>query len=323
LKPTQEDRAANGRTRIKGVTYRYFGVFDGHGGPQCSEFLRKKLHAALLNHIRQAPRPRRPGRDSDSFIALQTALVSAAMNDTFKRIDSEFIEAAKRGSWGDGSTALAVLLTGNSPDAMLLSIANAGDCRAVLCSAGKAIRLTEDHKPNSSDERARIESVGGSVINVMGIWRVGVSVTADSAKQTWLSVSRSFGDLQLKEPSAVVSSVPDVTHRVVSASDCFLVLACDGVWDVLSDQEVIDIVLRGTSCDPKSSAVDIVRTAHQRKSGDNLTCTVIMFPWAASVIRTASTALASQQAATSSATGAPALTASAAAASDELDDMFA
>lgn len=317
LKPTQEDRAANGRTRIKGVTYRYFGVFDGHGGPQCSEFLRKKLHTGLLNHIRQAPRPRRIGKDVESFVALQTSLATNAIMDTFKRVDAEFMDTARRQSWNEGSTALTVLLTGNDPNEMLLSVANVGDCRAVLCAAGRAVRLSEDHKPNSSLERSRIEAVGGSVINVMGIWRVGVSVIADSATRTWLSVSRSFGDAQLKEPTPVVSSVPDVVHRVLTPTDCFFVIACDGIWDVLSDQDVVDIVLRGNLSDPRAAAVDIVRTAHQRKSADNLTCTVVMFPWALSVMQTAASALTSV-----SASGVPSAAGSEPAEA-EVDDMFA
>jgi serine/threonine protein phosphatase PrpC len=292
LKPTQEDRMAAGRTRIKGVTYRYFGVFDGHGGPQCSEFLRKKLHTGVMNHIRQAPRVRKHAREEDSgFAAVQTQLMTNAIVDTFKRVDGEFLEQARRNGWGDGSTALVVMLAGNHSSDALLTVANVGDCRAVLCCGGAAVRLSEDHKPGRNDERNRIAAAGGTVLTVMGIHRVGcVSDGIAPSKRTWLSVSRSFGDISLKEPTAVVVSTPEITMRPIGGDDWFFVIACDGVWDVLSDQEVVDVVLasgrdeKGESLDVKAAATAVVRTAHQRKSADNLTATVVMFPWQASAV---------------------------------------
>lgn len=326
LKPTQEDRAANGRTRIKGVTYRYFGVFDGHGGPQCSEFLRKKLHTGILAHIRQAPRPKKHGREGDGT-GLQSQLIGNAITYTFKRMDAEFLELARRHSWADGSTALTVMVTGNEPGDLLLTVANVGDCRAVVCDGGKAVRLSEDHKPDRNDERNRIASAGGAVINVMGIWRVGTAPeSAGGSARTWLSVSRSFGDVSLKEPSAVVCSVPDTLHRPVGAEDCFVVTACDGVWDVLSDQEVVDVVVanivgKDDVIDTKAAATAVVRTAHQRKSGDNLTCTIIVFPWQAARLKAL---WAGAAPAASGAEGArAAVPAPPAPPVEEVDDMFA
>jgi len=128
-------------------------------------------------------------------------------------------------------------------------VANAGDSRAVLCRGGKAIDLSEDHKPGRKDERARIERAGGTVSELQcGSHRIhrvnGV-----------LSVSRAIGDLVFKQSldhvapeKQVVCSTPDVRILPRGASDEFLVLACDGVWDVLSSQKVVDLIrphLRG------------------------------------------------------------------------------
>ena len=134
-KPTQEDRFSNGRTRLRGLHLRYFGVFDGHGGCMCSEFLRKRLHNAVMKCVRQAPRPRRrvqPGTVDADVVDV----TKASLTEAFATLDSEFLTQAKRDHLDDGSTALVTMLLGNSEDNMSIVVANAGDCRAVLCRGG-------------------------------------------------------------------------------------------------------------------------------------------------------------------------------------------
>ncbi len=133
-KPTQEDRFSNGRTRLKGTHLRYFAVFDGHGGSQCSEFLRKRMHNAVMKTVRQAPRRRR-----NADVELKT-VVANAMPEAFASLDGEFLATAKRDSLDDGSTALVTMVVGNTPEDLSLVVANAGDCRAVLCRAGELSR---------------------------------------------------------------------------------------------------------------------------------------------------------------------------------------
>lgn len=134
------------------------------------------------------------------------------------------------------------------------------------------MRLSEDHKPNSREERSRIERAGGCVVNFNGIWRVCTAGAAAGLKlvdddSLFLSTSRAFGNLlrlfhdcyhhcdatinlyvwllcsgdrKLKIGN-LVSAIPEVTAHRLHWGDLFFVLACDGVWDVLSDQEVIEI----------------------------------------------------------------------------------
>ena len=108
----------------------------------------------------------------------------------------------------------------------VLTVANAGDSRAVLCRRGKAVALSRDHKPMDDDERARIVKAGGFVQE----GRVNGS----------LALSRAIGDLEYKrskELSArdeIVTAYPEIHSEKISAGDEFVVIACDGIWDVLT-----------------------------------------------------------------------------------------
>jgi len=103
--------------------------------------------------------------------------------------------------------------------------------------------LSVDHKPNSKDERQRIENAGGVVVWA-GTWRVcGV-----------LAVSRAFGDRPLKR---YVIATPDIKEENLKDDDEFLILASDGLWDVMSNQVRLKCIL----CDAVRSQ-DIVGRLH-------------------------------------------------------------
>lgn len=136
-----------------------------------------------------------------------------------------------------GCTAVCVLLTED-----LLVCANAGDSRAVICREGKALALSNDHKPNDPAERSRIEAAGATVQENVVDGRVYSRINGN------LNLSRAIGDLDYKRrtdlPAAqqVVSSTPEILSVVRSPTDEFLFLACDGIWDVKSNQDVVDFV---------------------------------------------------------------------------------
>merc|ERR1711991_209566 len=123
-----------------------------------------------------------------------------------------------------GSTVAAAYLTG-SGEGRMLHTANCGDARIVLCRSGKAQRLTVDHKGTDPDEVKRIQEAGGLVVlnRVSGI----------------LAVTRSLGDLKMKE---YVIGEPYCEDTPLVAGDTYVVVACDGLWDVASDQEVCDVL---------------------------------------------------------------------------------
>lgn len=128
-----------------------------------------------------------------------------------------------------GCTAVAAVVRRGT-----ITVANSGDSRAVMCRRGRAVELSFDHKPDNPSELQRISRAGGFVRNgrVSGC----------------LALSRSLGDLGLKRNGALTASqqmitaMPDVIVEAVTEEDEFLVLACDGIWEMRSSQEVVDFV---------------------------------------------------------------------------------
>lgn len=215
-----------------------------------------------------------------------------AFSESFQKTDAQVVQ---KNPSRDGSTALLIWFVGNyssgtsissgsfSPELAYYTI-NLGDCRAVLCRGGYGIPLTTDHKPSRPDEKQRIINAGGFVGTFAGISRVysatgaGLSVQQQPESATYLAVSRAFGDRPLKVPSALVSCEPEVKRFSVEHEDLFIVVACDGIWDVISNQEAVNIGLTYFS-DAQRAADAIVKEAYKRGSSDNLTATVIQFGW--------------------------------------------
>uniref|UniRef100_A0A6N2NC48 protein-serine/threonine phosphatase n=1 Tax=Salix viminalis TaxID=40686 RepID=A0A6N2NC48_SALVM len=189
-------------TRIDGVDGEIiglFGVFDGHGGARAAEYVKHNLFSNLIKH---------PKFISDT---------KSAISDAYNHTDSEFLKSENNQNRDAGSTASTAILVGDR-----LLVANVGDSRAVICRGGNAIAVSRDHKPDRSDERQRIEDAGGFVMWA-GTWRVGGV----------LAVSRAFGDRLLKQ---YVVADPEIQEEKVDSSLEFLILASDGLWDVVTNE---------------------------------------------------------------------------------------
>lgn len=161
--------------------------------------------------------------------------------------------------------------------------ANAGDSRSVLCRGGKAVSLSEDHKPDDAIEKARIYAAGGTVVN----GRVCEN----------LNLSRALGDFNYKDfskPPAehIISGVPDMQTVTLTAEDEFLILACDGCWETHDRQAVVDFlrpqlqkasegeeskVMVRTLCDflDKSMCKDLRSPSFDGSGCDNMTMLVV------------------------------------------------
>lgn len=147
-------------------------------------------------------------------------------------------------------------------------VANAGDCRAVLGKRGKAIEMSRDHKPNCSSEKLRIEKLGG--------------VVYDGYLNGQLSVARAIGDWHMKGPKGVacpLSAEPELEEAILTEEDEFLVLGCDGLWDVMSSQCAVTIARKELMLhnDPQRCSQVLVREALKRNTCDNLTALVVCF----------------------------------------------
>lgn len=146
--------------------------------------------------------------------------------------DFEFTKNMKEEPGSDsGCTAVVALLKGNE-----LYVANAGDSRCIVCRNGKAVDMSFDHKPEDEPERERIIKAGGRV-------------TADGRVNGGLNLSRAIGDhaykqsKELSDKEQMITALPDIkTLTINPGEDEFLVLACDGIWNFMSSQQVVDFV---------------------------------------------------------------------------------
>ncbi|KAH9677286.1 putative protein phosphatase 2C 76 [Citrus sinensis] len=176
--------------------------------------------------------------------------------ETYQQTDVDFLESERDTYRDDGSTASTAVLVGNH-----LYVANVGDSRTVISKAGKAIPLSEDHKPNRCDERKRIENAGG-VVMWAGTWRVGGV----------LAMSRAFGNRMLKQ---FVVAEPEIQDLEVDEGFELLVLASDGLWDVVPNEDAVALARTGE--EPEIAARKLTETAFTRGSADNITCIVVRF----------------------------------------------
>uniref|UniRef100_A0A1D1YCC2 protein-serine/threonine phosphatase n=1 Tax=Anthurium amnicola TaxID=1678845 RepID=A0A1D1YCC2_9ARAE len=226
----------------------FYGVFDGHGGKHAADFACNNL-------------PRFVVEDEDFPREIERVVSSA-----FLQTDTAFAEACTiNSSLASGTTALAALVIGRS-----LVVANAGDCRAVLCRRGKAIEMSRDHKPACNWEKKRIEASGGYV--------------DDGYLNGQLNVSRALGDWHMegmKDRHGVgpLSAEPEVMSMRLTDEDEFLIMGCDGIWDVFLSQNAVDFARRKLQehNDPVTCCKELVDEALKRKSGDNLAVVVVCF----------------------------------------------
>lgn len=138
-------------------------------------------------------------------------------------------------------------------------VANIGDSRAVLSKNGQAERITVEDRCDNIDEQMRIKSQNGLIV----MNRVGGV----------LAVTRAFGDHALRDSG--LTAVPHVVKHTLKPFDKFFVIASDGVWDELSDQDAVNYCKDDAST--KQICQAIVNTAIQKGSKDNVSCIVLRF----------------------------------------------
>ena len=206
---------------IDGNNTGLFAVFDGHGGKECAEFVQKHFVEVL--------------KQNSNF---ENKDYQTALKETFKRMDELMLEedgVTKKSDsrfYSQGCTANVVLITPKH-----IICANAGDSRSVLARSQngkdyKSWTLSEDHKPESDWEKARIIASGNKV--------------KEGRVNGTLALSRGFGDFKYKTNESLphdeqaVTCEPDVQVMIRQQhKDKFIVIACDGIWDCLSDDECI------------------------------------------------------------------------------------
>ncbi|CAM8941349.1 unnamed protein product [Rhodiola kirilowii] len=249
----------------------FCGIFDGHGphGHLVSRNVRDKLPLKLLSSLRSSKlKQNGSGRtwikggtknsiagelekDEDAEDKLNLFWMETFLK-SFKSMDKELRSHSSIDSFCSGSTAVTVVKQGSK-----LFIGNIGDSRAILATKDSSntvvpVQLTVDLKPDLPREAERINRCKGRVFalqdepEVCRVW-----LPFDNAPG--LAMARAFGDFCLKEYGVI--SVPEFSHRTLTEMDQFIVLASDGVWDVLSNEQVVEIV---ASAPTRSSAARTV-----------------------------------------------------------------
>lgn len=269
------DRVIDGTSKcLSHLTTHFFGVYDGHGGSQVANYCRDRLHSALEDELNTVMASLSDGSIKDTC----QEQWKRTFTNCFLRVDDEVA-----GKYGPepvtpetvGTTAVVALVCSSH-----IIVANCGDSRAVLCRGKEAIALSVDHKPNREDEYERIEAAGGKVIQWNGHRVFGV-----------LAMSRSIGDRYLK-PSIIPD--PEVMFVPRAKEDECLILASDGLWDVMTNEEVCEMARkrillwhkkyaetlpfpRGEGIDPaaQSAAECLSNRALQKGSKDNITVVVV------------------------------------------------
>lgn len=226
----------------------FYGVFDGHGGKHAADFVCSNLFKLIME-------------DEDFPKHIDKVITSA-----FLQADTAFAEVCTIDSaMASGTTALAALIVGRS-----LVVANVGDCRAVLSRRGKAIEMSRDHKPSCIREKNRIEATGGYIY--------------DGYLNGQLNVARALGDWHMEgmkdaDGAGPLSAEPELMKTKLTEEDEFLIIGCDGIWDVFRSQNAVDFARRKLQDhnDPSACCRDLVDEALKRKSGDNLAVVVVCF----------------------------------------------
>ncbi|KAL5705233.1 protein-serine/threonine phosphatase [Ranunculus cassubicifolius] len=223
---------------IKGLELGLFAIYDGHLGDSVPAYLQKNLFSNILNE--------------DEFWSDPHRSISKAYEKTDEAILSHNPDLGR-----GGSTAVTAIVINSEK----LWVANVGDSRAVLSKGGKAIQMSVDHEPNT--ERGSIENRGGFVSNMPGdVPRVNGQ----------LAVSRAFGDKSLKSH---LRCDPDVRNEDINSATDFLILASDGLWKVMDNQEAVDIARRYR--DPQKAARQLTAESLIRESKDDISCVVVRF----------------------------------------------
>ncbi|CAF1248248.1 unnamed protein product [Adineta steineri] len=255
--------------------WSYFGIFDGHAGFRTAIKSAEKLHLRIVSSLNSLV------QDNENLKSLPTITSSQldfnklemAMKDAYFKFDNEWREENRSNNPDDksGSTAISCLV-----DSERIYFLNVGDSRAILVSPdGRILLATKDHKPSDQAERQRIHEAGGTVL----IQRVNGS----------LAVSRALGDFEYKNncnrrpDQQLVSPEPEITFYAHSNKQdeqiAFVVLACDGIWDVLTNEELATYILgrmhvTDDLCEIANTVLDMCL---YKGSKDNMSLVIIAF----------------------------------------------
>ena len=254
--------------------FYFFGVYDGHGGSGCSIYLKNNLHKFIKNFSKEA--------------------IKEAINKTEEKfLKEEALDEKGEEKDQSGSCGIMAMIQKNK-----CIISNVGDSRLVVYKKNSVFFCTQDHKPGSNIEKERITKAGGKIYQTPSLFPLYQN--GKEIEIPWrvlpgrLSVSRTFGDIEAKNEKFggnknVVVALPDITEIELNEEFNLIVLGCDGIFDVLSNEEILEcvkIVLKEKNIKEINDEVNIselcgdfaemiIKSSLAKDSFDNVSCIVI------------------------------------------------
>lgn len=228
------------------------GVFDGHGGGKISNELQKEILILKSKKIKS------------TFINKKSDTSKLKFQDYFTQINNNLRKKYPFYSKISGSTACVMLGYNDKNNNYNYWILNTGDSRAILCDKNnQAKALSIDHKPTLLSEKKRIQKLGGTLEFDGHEWRI-----------EGLSLSRAFGDFSAYP---YVTHIPDIKHYKYD-NDKYIVIACDGLFDVLSNSEVIEFINKNIKKYKKINIAEkLALYAFEKGSYDNISIIIYFF----------------------------------------------
>lgn len=302
----QEDAHITDISKGENGRYQIFGVFDGHGGKEVSQFVKKYFTATFLTSDNLTKEGVKSALKY-TFLQMDELMRTPAGIEElqkFAQISKKEDEEQDKANEKAGNTnpnmdminkliasqktkVDVALMTGCTACVCVIDtkdkkmyFANAGDSRAVLCRNGIAEAMSIDHKPEMDEERKRIYAADG--------W-----ITEGRVKGN-LNLSRGFGDLEYKQKASfppekqMITANPDIREEPFDERADFMIIGCDGIWDCLNNQEACDLVKNSLKETPTGKISPIIEgimdkicaTDIYNETGvgcDNMTCIVVEF----------------------------------------------
>ena len=290
---------------LNNSNYDIFGVFDGHGGKEVSQFVQNHFVEEFMKN-KNTKYENIPTSLIETFLKMDELMLTPKGRQELKQLNKaskkEDDEQNKKNTEKDfykyldpknSSDCDIANITGCTACVSVISekekkiyFANAGDSRAVICKKGIGYQMSHDHKPDSAKEKNRIYKSGGWV--------------SEGRIKGNLNLSRSLGDFEYKQDKnlspedQMITAYPEINIEIIDDNCEFIIVGCDGIWDCLTPQQACDYV-RTRLYDPKMNepkndvkiskiieemmdSIIAVDMGNENGIGcDNMTCIVIQF----------------------------------------------
>lgn len=221
----------------------FFGIYDGHGGSYVSKYLETNIPNYYTNKKFSYP------FDENYH------------NQVFQIIQNQLLKSTF--GYSNGSTCLLNIMY-KYENQIHMNIVNLGDSRLTIVYTNyESKQVTSDHKPDDPNEKSRLEKMGGEVYkDSESVFRIGD-----------LSLSRAFGD---GDNAPYISQKPDIFIKKITKQTKYIVMACDGLWDIIESENLGKIIndLINTK-NPDNIAVELANYALEQGSSDNISVIVI------------------------------------------------